>query len=215
MARISAPATPRNFPSTKIGRATGLEMTVSAVKFSISRFRTLVAMKAARRVPQRNTVDRPRSTIIRWSSSIVKPARRLQKIRPIVPTTSITSKIGCRMLSKKVLRIIARVWPNMGRIEWVCASAEPTAQEPDWPAAPQRVEKPARKWRFFQTKLRTAAGRSYVLQPTEVRCQRSARGEPVDTCYAFRPGCGGLAGAGSGSTLIISLRGQTDRSKPT
>ena len=43
----------------------GLEMTVKAVRFSISRFSTFVAMKAARIVPHTKTVDRPRSTIIR------------------------------------------------------------------------------------------------------------------------------------------------------
>ena len=68
MTMVWAPATPRNFPSTKIARETGLETTVSTVRFSISRVRTFVATKAASTAPPMKIVDIPMSTNIRLSS---------------------------------------------------------------------------------------------------------------------------------------------------
>ena len=49
----------------KMRRVTGLLMTVNAVLFSISRPRTLVAMKAASTAPARKTVASPMSTSMR------------------------------------------------------------------------------------------------------------------------------------------------------
>ena len=63
--------TPRNFPSTTRGRGTGLLTTVITVLFSISRESTLVAVKAASRRPERNSVLRPRSMSSLLSSSSV------------------------------------------------------------------------------------------------------------------------------------------------
>jgi hypothetical protein len=98
---------------TKSGRPTGLETTVSAVRFSISRVSTLVAMNAASSAPLRKIVASPRSISMRWSSSIVNPESGAQMITATLYATSTTSRIGWRMLSKNVLAAMARSCPSM------------------------------------------------------------------------------------------------------
>ena len=89
-----AMATPRYLPSTNSGRGTGLLTTVSTVRFSISRFTTPVARKAARIAPAVKMVDMPMSTYICWSSCMVKAAKGFDSTISSSPITSATSATG-------------------------------------------------------------------------------------------------------------------------
>lgn len=96
------------------GRLTGLEMTVIAVLFSISRLTTPAAQKAAKNNPLSSSVLSPKSSRSLSSSSKVNAAKETLNTIIRAVASSRTPKMGCRTVSTTVLdAIVTKRW-NIG-----------------------------------------------------------------------------------------------------